>query len=64
MFSFSRRRRRSQRSLLRRGILAAVLVALAPVLYMRVVRKRSQGAYGLREAYPAGSEWSGQPSSP
>lgn len=58
MFFFSSRRRRSQQSLFRRGILPTLLLSLAPMLYRRFARKRNQGAYGLREAYSgSGSEW-------
>ena len=65
MFSFMNRliRRRGarhaygSRGLIRGGIISSLLLSAAPLLYRRFIKKRESGRYGLREAYPGGSEW-------
>ena len=61
MFSFGYRRRSSHRGLFGGGILGTLLLSLAPYLYRYFMKKRNAGQFGLREAYPAGSEWNVNP---
>ena len=65
MFSFLNRLNRRRgvrhshgaRRLIRGGIISSLLLGAAPLLYRRFMKQRESGRYGLREAYPGGSEW-------